>query len=112
MDQRSGLAQQIPTGLEKTFLHSKQTAAKHFARLETENGTDPLTAPRRRSKHLHRIDMTPTPGPPYEWDEDKRHHNIEMHGVDFTLVDRANWPAAAHRRSAGKASCGTLHTSP
>ena len=43
--------------------------------------------------------MNPMPGPPYEWDEDKRRHNIERHGVDFTLVDRANWPAATHPRS-------------
>ena len=43
--------------------------------------------------------MSPTPGPPYEWDEDKRHHNIELHGVDFRLVYRANWAAATHRRS-------------
>ena len=43
--------------------------------------------------------MSPTPGPPYEWDEDKRHHNIGLHGVDFTLADRANWAAATHRRS-------------
>ena len=41
--------------------------------------------------------MNPIPGPPYEWDDDKRRHNIERHGVDFTLVDRANWPAATHR---------------
>ena len=43
--------------------------------------------------------MTRTPGPPYEWDEDKRRQNIELHGVDFTLVHRANWAAATHRRS-------------
>ena len=29
--------------------------------------------------------MTPTPGPPYEWDEDKRQQNSKLHGIDFTL---------------------------
>ena len=43
--------------------------------------------------------MTPTPGPPYEWDEDKRQQNSKLHGIDFTLVHRANWGAATHQRS-------------
>ena len=43
--------------------------------------------------------MTPTPGPPYEWDEDKCQQNIELHGIDFTLVHHANWAAGTHRRS-------------
>ena len=43
--------------------------------------------------------QTPTPGPPYEWDEAKRRQNIEMHRIDFTLVYRVNWAAATHQRS-------------
>ncbi len=35
--------------------------------------------------------MTPTPSPPFEWDEDKRQQNIELHGIDFTLAHHANW---------------------
>ena len=43
--------------------------------------------------------MTPRPGPPYEWDEDKREDTLRVRGVDFLLVERADWPAAIHLRS-------------
>ena len=44
--------------------------------------------------------MTPRPGPPYEWDEDKREDTLRIRGgVDFLLVERACWPAAIHLRS-------------
>ena len=43
--------------------------------------------------------MTPQPGPPYEWDEDKRKDTIRIRDVDFTLIDQADWTAAIHRQS-------------
>ena len=43
--------------------------------------------------------MTPTPGLPYEWDEDKREYTLRIRGVDFVIVEQADWTAAIHRRS-------------
>ena len=43
--------------------------------------------------------MTPTPGRPYEWDEDKREYTLRIRGVDFVIVEQADWTAAIHRRS-------------
>ena len=31
--------------------------------------------------------MTPRPGPPYEWDEDKRDDTFRIRGVDFLAVE-------------------------
>ena len=45
-----------------------------------------------------RTEMTLRPGPPYEWDEDKREDTLRMRGVDFLLVERADWAAAVHLR--------------
>ena len=43
--------------------------------------------------------MTPTPGLPDEWDEDKREYTLRIRGVDFVIVEQADWTAAIHRRS-------------
>ena len=43
--------------------------------------------------------MTPRPGPPYEWDEDKREDTLRIRGVDFLLVEQADWLTAIHHRS-------------
>ena len=43
--------------------------------------------------------MTPRPGPPYEWDEDKREDTLRIREVDFLLVEQADWLAAIHHRS-------------
>ena len=43
--------------------------------------------------------MTPAPGLPYEWDEDKREYTLRIRGVDFVIVEQADWTAAIHRRS-------------
>ena len=43
--------------------------------------------------------MTPRPGRPYEWDEEKREYTLRIRGVDFVIVEQANWTAAIHRRS-------------
>ena len=43
--------------------------------------------------------MTPTPGLPYEWDGDKREYTLRIRGVDFVIVEQADWTAAIHRRS-------------
>ena len=43
--------------------------------------------------------MTPTPGLPYEWDEDKREYTLRIRGVAFVIVEQADWTAAIHRRS-------------
>ena len=43
--------------------------------------------------------MTPMPGLPYEWDEDKREYTLTIRGVDFVIVEQADWTAAIHRRS-------------
>ena len=39
------------------------------------------------------------PGLPYEWDEDKREYTLTIRGVDFVIVEQADWTAAIHRRS-------------
>ena len=43
--------------------------------------------------------MTLGPGPPCEWDGDKREDNLRMRGVDFLVVEWADWPAAIRLRS-------------
>ena len=43
--------------------------------------------------------MTPRPGPPYKWDEDKRQETLRIRGLDFVIVDQADWPAAIHHPS-------------
>ena len=40
--------------------------------------------------------MNPMPSPPYEWDDDNRHRNIETHRIDFRLGYGVNH-AAKHR---------------
>lgn len=42
--------------------------------------------------------MTPTPGPPYEWDENKRQETLRLRGLDFELVNDIDWDTASHRR--------------
>ena len=43
--------------------------------------------------------MTPRPAPHYEWDEEKREYTLRIRGVDFVILERADWTAAIHRRS-------------
>ena len=43
--------------------------------------------------------MTPTPHPPYEWDENKRQETLRSRGLDFALVSQINWDTATHRHS-------------
>ena len=38
--------------------------------------------------------MTPTPGPPYEWDEDKSLSNLQTRGFGFDLIHRFEWNTA------------------
>ena len=42
--------------------------------------------------------MTPTPGPPYEWDEKKRQETLRLRGLDFAMVNDIDWDTATHRR--------------
>ena len=42
--------------------------------------------------------MPPIPGPPYEWDEDKREQTLRLRGLDFTLVSQIDWSTATYRR--------------
>ena len=44
-------------------------------------------------------EMTPRPGSPHEWNEDKREDTLRIRGVDFSLVEQADWSAAIHLRS-------------
>ena len=41
--------------------------------------------------------MTPTPGPPYEWDENKRRETLNQRGLDFALAYQIDWTGATHR---------------
>ena len=41
--------------------------------------------------------MTPTPGPPYEWDENKRQETLSQRGLDFALAYQIDWTGATHR---------------
>ena len=43
--------------------------------------------------------MTPRPAPHYEWDEGKREDTLRIRGIDFLIVEQADWTAAIHRRS-------------
>ena len=43
--------------------------------------------------------MTPRPVPYYEWDEGKREDTLRIRGVDFVIVEQADWTAAIHHRS-------------
>ena len=42
--------------------------------------------------------MTPRPGPPYEWDEDKRQETLSLRGLDFALAYQIDWTSASHQR--------------
>ena len=42
--------------------------------------------------------MTPTPGRPYDWDENKRDETLRLRGLDFALVHRIDWDTAIHDR--------------
>ncbi len=42
--------------------------------------------------------MPPTPGPPYEWDENKRQETLSLRGLDFALVSQMDWETASYRR--------------
>ncbi len=41
--------------------------------------------------------MNPTPGPPYEWDENKRRETLSQRGLDFALAYRIDWTGAIHQ---------------
>ena len=43
--------------------------------------------------------MTPTPSPPYEWDENKRQETLRLRGLDFAMVNHIDWDTASHHRS-------------
>ena len=38
--------------------------------------------------------MTPRPGPPYEWDENKSRSNFQTRGFGFDLIQRFDWTTA------------------
>ena len=42
--------------------------------------------------------MTPTPGPPYEWDEDKRQETLRLRGLDFPMAYQIDWPTATYEQ--------------
>ena len=42
--------------------------------------------------------MTPTPDPPYEWDENKRLETLRVRGLDFALVSQIDWTIATYER--------------
>ena len=42
--------------------------------------------------------MTPTPGPPYEWDENKRQETIRLRELDFAMVNAIDWGTATQDR--------------
>ena len=46
-----------------------------------------------------RARVTPRPAPHYEWDESKREDTLRIRGIDFLIVEQADWTAAIHRRS-------------
>ena len=43
--------------------------------------------------------MTPQPGPPYEWDDNKSRWNLQTRGFVFDLIRRFNWSTAITQRS-------------
>ena len=42
--------------------------------------------------------MSPTPGPPYEWDENKRQETLSLRGLDFSMVNDIDWRTATQDR--------------
>ena len=42
--------------------------------------------------------MTPIPGPPYEWDDDKSQLNFQRRGFGFDLIHSFAWNTATTRR--------------
>lgn len=42
--------------------------------------------------------MTPRPGAPYEWDENKSRSNLETRGFGFDLIHRFDWNTADTRQ--------------
>ncbi len=42
--------------------------------------------------------MTPRPGPPYEWDQDKSAETFRTRGFSFNLIQRFDWNGALTRR--------------
>ena len=42
--------------------------------------------------------MTSPPFPPYQWDENKRQETLRIRGIDFILVEQADWSTAIHHR--------------
>lgn len=44
------------------------------------------------------IEMIPTPGPPYEWDEGKRQETLTVRGLDFAQVSQIDWNNATYER--------------
>ena len=56
--------------------------------------------------------MTLRPGPPHEWDEDRREDTLRIRGVDSLLVERMKEAGASGRKIAQilgstKRRCGT-----
>ena len=52
-----------------------------------------------QNEEQYHIEMIPTPGPPYEWDDGKRHETLRLRGIDFALAYEINWNIAKHQRS-------------
>ena len=42
--------------------------------------------------------MTPMPGPPYEWDEDKSLNYLQARGFGFDLIHQFDWNTADTRQ--------------
>ena len=52
-----------------------------------------------QNEEHYQTEMIPTPGPPYDWDEDKRQETLDVRGLDFALAYEIDWRTATHRRS-------------
>ena len=42
--------------------------------------------------------MTPMPGPPYQWDENKSRSNLQTRGFEFDLIHRFDWTTSTTRQ--------------
>lgn len=51
-----------------------------------------------QNEEHHHIEIIPAPGPPYEWDEDKRQETLSVRGFDFALVSQIDWRNATYDR--------------
>ena len=42
--------------------------------------------------------MTPSPGPPYQWDENKSRSNLQTRGFAFDLIHQFDWNTTVTRQ--------------